>query len=312
MMSLRFWMVPALALLAVVAAASTGAAKPPDLPQQLKITVEAAPGQAELFLQFHPIQMLPDVEFPCDEPAKVPNHCSPERQLRATVDASATQSVQAGLDRLIEAGEMLEKAKAHAKAGRVLKALKCVARACELAPGSTVARSCDEVIIEVTHKMAYGKAVKHCRGVEEAAEACCVHACPECCVVCAYMGRFSQMGMCWFAYLGENCEAMAKAKAKCHCEDACSKMGKEVMVDGLLKAAHLAMGAGYTCKARELVKQAHALDPKRVEADPLVYKMHLLPKKAAGTEEVSEPQPDHPKQHREHGMSFFDWMFHGE
>jgi hypothetical protein len=301
MMSLRFWMAPALALLAVTAAASIGAAKPPDLPQQLKITVEAAPGPAGFYLNFHPLQMIPDVEFPCDEPSATPNPCTPDRQLHGTVDASATHSVLENLDRLIEAGEMLEKAKAHAKAGRVIKALKCVARVCELAPGSTVAQGCDEVIIEVTHALAYSKVKKDRPGSEEAGEGCCG---------CAFLMKMNQMGMCWFAFFGEKCEAMAKAKMakKCPCNAACSKMGKEVMVDGLMKAAHLAMGAGYTDKARELVKQAHALDPKRVEADPLVYKMHLLPKKAGG-EEHTEPMPDHPMQHRDECPSYFEWFF---
>jgi hypothetical protein len=47
-------------------------------------------------------------------------------------------------------------------------------------------------------------------------------------------------------------------------------------VKGLMKACHLAFEEGRYDKAADLARQAHALDPRRVEADPLVYKLHLL------------------------------------
>lgn len=313
-MSLRFWMAPALALLAVAAAASTGAAKPPDLPQQLKITVETTPGPAGFFLQFHPLQVIPGAEFPCDQPSANPNPCVPDRKAHSCVDAEASRSVIENLDQLIAAGESLEKARKHARAGQFVKALKCVARVCELAPGSTVAQSCDEVILEVTHALAYSKT----KGTCEATGCCHFGACGQCCVVAGCLGRLNQMGMCWFAFLGEQCEQLARAKMAGKCgaqqghggdEDCvCTKMGKRVMVDGLLKAAHLAMGAGFTRKARELVRQAHALDPLRVEADPMVFKMHLLTKTGGG-EEHCEPLPEHPLQHR---TTVTEWLFGGK
>jgi hypothetical protein len=52
--------------------------------------------------------------------------------------------------------------------------------------------------------------------------------------------------------------------------------GKCEMVNGLMKACYLAFGEGRYEKAVDLARQAHAVDPARVEADPLVYKMHLL------------------------------------
>jgi hypothetical protein len=78
--------------------------------------------------------------------------------------------------------------------------------------------------------------------------------------------------------------------------------GKQVMAEGLLKAAHLAMSEGCTTKAADLVRQAHALMPKLVEADPMVYKLHLLDtgKPAITGEEAAEPSrvlPIHPRQH---------------
>jgi hypothetical protein len=68
------------------------------------------------------------------------------------------------------------------------------------------------------------------------------------------------------------------------CGSACPKCEKmhaeraarEALVTGLMKACYLAFGEGRYDKAVELARQAHAVDPARVEADPLLYKMHLL------------------------------------
>jgi hypothetical protein len=54
------------------------------------------------------------------------------------------------------------------------------------------------------------------------------------------------------------------------------KAAKAVQVNGLMKACHLAMSEGRHARAAELAREAFALDPERVLADPLVYKMHLL------------------------------------
>ncbi|HZV04213.1 MAG TPA: hypothetical protein VE999_03905 [Gemmataceae bacterium] len=66
------------------------------------------------------------------------------------------------------------------------------------------------------------------------------------------------------------------------------------MVGGLMKACHLLMNQGMQHQAAELARQAYALDPQRVMADPLIYKMHLLtespPTHPAGASEESEPQ----------------------
>jgi hypothetical protein len=52
--------------------------------------------------------------------------------------------------------------------------------------------------------------------------------------------------------------------------------GVEEQVRGLMKACRLLMGEGLHAEAAELARQAYALDPESVMADPLVYKMHLL------------------------------------
>ncbi|HTU92417.1 MAG TPA: hypothetical protein VMF69_20215 [Gemmataceae bacterium] len=76
-------------------------------------------------------------------------------------------------------------------------------------------------------------------------------------------------------------------------DSADSEPGSEVMVSGLMKACHLLMSQGMHHEAAELARQAYALDPQRVLADPLIYKMHLLAEspatQPAGSSEASEP-----------------------
>jgi hypothetical protein len=57
------------------------------------------------------------------------------------------------------------------------------------------------------------------------------------------------------------------------------KAGIHEQVRGLMKACHLALAEGRHDKAADLARQAHALDPQTVEADPVVYKLHLLAEK---------------------------------
>jgi hypothetical protein len=52
--------------------------------------------------------------------------------------------------------------------------------------------------------------------------------------------------------------------------------GKKVMVAGLMKACRLALADGRFEKAADLARQAHAVDPAAVEADPMVIKLDLL------------------------------------
>jgi hypothetical protein len=59
-----------------------------------------------------------------------------------------------------------------------------------------------------------------------------------------------------------------------HLED--QKAGVAEQVAGLMKACRLAAEAGDNARAADLARQAEALDPEAVTADPLVYKLHLL------------------------------------
>lgn len=66
--------------------------------------------------------------------------------------------------------------------------------------------------------------------------------------------------------------------------------GNEQLVGGLMKACHLLVSQGMHHQAAELARQAFVLDPQRVMADPLIYKMHLLAESPpAGVSEASEP-----------------------
>jgi hypothetical protein len=72
-----------------------------------------------------------------------------------------------------------------------------------------------------------------------------------------------------------------------------SKAGINEQVDGLMKACYLAFQEGRYGKATDLAREAHALDPRRVEGDPLVYKFGLLAEKPAAKgcqEDCSEPK----------------------
>ena len=66
--------------------------------------------------------------------------------------------------------------------------------------------------------------------------------------------------------------------------------GVSVMVDGLLKGCYLSLAVGRYGHAVDLARQAYALDPERVAADPVVCNLHLLAKepvrRASGFEEM--------------------------
>jgi tetratricopeptide (TPR) repeat protein len=79
--------------------------------------------------------------------------------------------------------------------------------------------------------------------------------------------------------------------------------GVAEQVAGLMKACYLAIREKRFEKAADLARQAHALDPRRVEADPLIYKMHLLGEKCleqaaprTGPETQQAPPADEPQE----------------
>jgi hypothetical protein len=89
----------------------------------------------------------------------------------------------------------------------------------------------------------------------------------------------------------ETCPPCPKCE-KMHAERAAVK----AQVTGLMKACHLAMSAGRTGRAAALAREAYALDPERVTADPLVYKMHLLTLKQDQPRSDSPARKSHPSK----------------
>jgi hypothetical protein len=71
-------------------------------------------------------------------------------------------------------------------------------------------------------------------------------------------------------------EKVAEPAPVCPRAEAMHLAAVRAEVDGLMKACHLALAEGRFEKAADLAREAHALDAERVEADPVVYKLHLL------------------------------------
>ena len=102
-------------------------------------------------------------------------------------------------------------------------------------------------------------------------------------------------------------EALEETLVPTGCGSACPKceamhakyVATREQVTGLMKACYLAIGEGRFEKAADLAREAHQLDPARVEGDPLIYKMHLLAEKerkccpkAKGKKGCSEKAPE--------------------
>lgn len=290
--------VPGVLALGLLAACLAGPvwclAKPPDLPQNLILIV-------------HPIQLPPDLPMngPCAEPSPAVSPCqlAPDRFARQEIDVNTTRSVLENLNVLIRANEQLDRARKHANEGNLREAAECLEKVRALCPGRFDDR-CDEVATLISAQTDLTWAIEaplpRGDGEEEAEEP------QECCPLGEWLRVVSDFGRCWASPVRS---ALEDAAHEGYCPSGCTRadalhtrLAKDVMVDSLLKAAHLAMDDGRSEKAAQLARQAHAINPDRVEADPLVYKLHLLADQAqpACYEECAEPRklPDHPKQGR--------------
>jgi hypothetical protein len=58
--------------------------------------------------------------------------------------------------------------------------------------------------------------------------------------------------------------------------------GVSVLVDGLIKSCYLSLAVGRWDHAIDMARQAYALDPERVDADPLMSRLHNVLSKPAG------------------------------
>ncbi len=254
----------------------------------------------------HPISSF----FPAQQPAPVVcpcggQSCQPGQpcQLRTVIE---------NLQALEQAAALLAQAKQLVAEGRATEALECLDQVRALVPGSPCARHADEVAAEVGRHAAFADAFR--MAFEEA--------------VRDYWGPrgvFPATGLCWMSQLEqlaaatnqcakgseECCEAAGCPKQCDKCESACPQCEKmhaqhvkikvvkskaaesKALVDGLMKACYEAIEEQQFGKATDLARAAHALDAKRVDGDPLVYKFGLLaekPKCNGGQEECSEPK----------------------
>ncbi len=181
------------------------------------------------------------------------------------------------LECLKEANELLELAEVLANEGDVEEALECCDRAAQLCPGSPTA----DRAVDTKAELALGIVRPVC-GSEETAEA------EEQEIDwwnSLWLDLFEQMGLPLKQH-----EAPEGRSSTEELPQAEAETGKREMVLGLMKACHLLMSQGMRHEAAELARQAFALDPEFVQADPLIYKMHLLAASpSSDTSEASEP-----------------------
>jgi hypothetical protein len=160
-------------------------------------------------------------------------------------DPDLSRDVLSNLERLLEADRLMETARGLACAGYVWEALECYDLVCRLCPGSSFEDRVCQAVAEL---------FAQCSDGSEEAEAD-----------------------------GEGQDDWAKDSACPRCEKLHAKHRAAVrqQVAGLMKACRLHMEAGRQERAAELAREAYALDPDTVTADPLVYKMLLLADKQA-------------------------------
>lgn len=195
-----------------------------------------------------------------------------DRHASQIADPEIGCDVLANLERLKDADNLLDLAKELASCGFVTEAMMCCDLAAKRCPGSP----CAARAVETMSELACGITPQSV-DTEEVAE-------PE---KDEPTGPCTQENALWrqlFASMGLPVKS----------DTAAMEPGVEPMVCGLMKACHLLMSQGMQQQAAELARQAYALDPQRVIADPLIYKMHLLAETPAttstGASEESEPQ----------------------
>lgn len=257
-------------------------AKPPDLPENGTIIVtpqvvpaDAVPPQSSESEQEDdksttgkPVEALP---MPSEDGVTCPFLLQQvlDRHAAQVADPQIGHDVLDNLARLKEADELLELAEVLANDGCIDEAMACCERAEELCPGSP----CAERAADTKLELALG-IVRPSSESEEAAEPTTeTPVCPCSHGPSIWREVFHAMGL------------------PLKSEPSTTEPGREEMVCGLMRACHLFMSQGMHHRAAELARQAFALDPQRVQADPLIYKMHLL---AASPLSETNEAPDPP------------------
>ena len=300
------------AFVALNAAAPRIAAKPPDLPDD------------------DPIIVTEPVETP--KPEGVCPRCA-DRRMLLECDPKTMPSALENLQAMQKATIEIGLARKLSAAGHVMEAIRHLDEARKLCPSPSFARRAEEVMKEIGSARVAERIISseetpccetlvrirnvgacymtrigtYCEKVQAvASKGCC---CDKECAkqqrsVTIELSVNSDSGLTGSIVLNERNFDCEKG-----CESACpkcEKMHQAVMkraqqkaagvkeqVDGLLKACYFAVREGRNAKAADLARQAHALDPKRVEGDPLVYKLHLLAEKGQ-CEECETPRESSP------------------
>jgi hypothetical protein len=232
-----------------------------------------------------------------------------ERRTAQAAEPEIGRDVLDNLERLKEADKLVDLAKELAGHGLVTEAMTCCDRAAELCPGSPCAARAVEVLLDLARGID-----PPAKESEESAEPRPEEPAGPCSQWDSFCREFfAAMGLPVKDVPGEDLKQMEAEWERIWFTDMPSRLtperihgglmpgdeessepGVEEMVNGLMKACHLLVSQGMHQQAAELARQAYALDPQRVLADPLIYKMHLIAEtpatQPAGTNETSEPQ----------------------
>jgi hypothetical protein len=206
-----------------------------------------------------------------------------DRHACQIADPEIGRDVLANLECLKEADNLLEMAKELARYGFLTEAMMCCDLAANRCPGSPCAARAVDTLNELAISI-----IRPTTDTEESAEGDKDEpTAPPTQENPLWLQLFESMGLSqtWSG-------GMVLPKPNNVRDSADIEPGVEPMVFDLMKVCHLLMSQGMQHQAAELARQAYALDPQRVSADPLVYKMHLLAESSptpAGASKESEP-----------------------
>jgi hypothetical protein len=196
-----------------------------------------------------------------------------DRHVRLMADPQITQDVLSNLQNLEEADRLFELAGDLMRQGRVGEAMTCYEVIRRLVPGSRFEEQVDEALAE------FGVAVPAESAEQQEQETAPQAQQESACWLEKLFGFLQAVGVPMPPLVNvRSSDCQPPCQVQCEWESSwySEEAGVQEQVSGLLKACRLAAEAGDTAHAADLAREAFALDPERVAADPLVYKMHLL------------------------------------
>lgn len=243
-------------------------AKPPDLPEDG--TVNAAPQTSP---PAPTIEVLPMPREETDITCPYLRGQALDRHACQIADPDMGREVLDNLKRLKEADNLLELAKDLARDGLLVEAMECCDRAADLCPGSPCAERAVQTMIELALGLVTPLSVADKSEELESKKSVIT---PE---------EKAEWERIWFVEMPSRLTPEWPRNGVFPYDE---EPRVEPLVAGLMDSCYLLMRQGMQHEAARLARQAYALDPERVLADPLVYKMHLLAQ-PEGSSEESEP-----------------------